>query len=610
MNLEEGQKLPEQSVAGEFERDNRAFEAFEEVRTDQANDLLLPVLFERIDACVRSLVPGERVVQGECEQRVPPRERVLEHVEQPPAGLANGVRGHLRRLALGEGGRLPRRADLALARVGAAALHDEVAEDIVGAENLMRLGQLFGDIGQVVPDPTAQSFLHLVEVRAQVVDAQRAGEVRLVPAREQLGHVPKVAQPVVDRRGGEHEKGLRPLRVVEQVVEAVVARWFRVRLPTAPCPGVAEVVRLVDHHDVRKLGDAPESLREVALAAEVRVAEDRKVAEVRVPTDAADVRQPLAQVGFPDALLRRLGSEEHYTLPFVQHQPLDQHQADKGLAEANPVAQERSAMLAGNFHERSVGLLLIAVDTGKHLRAGFIPLGRRQLVAAEVLLQRLRVDIKRRIAVRVARDGLNDRISDLDRLVPVRLEPLLKLGNLACALDLDIELDVLRKTRCGEVARPDQRLRPDHLELRVRDVRLRVELVLAVDTARDLTGAQRGENRRNAVQEWIGVLVRLKALVEDLRRTRPNGVEQRRACTIRRLGTHQNPDVVERLPSAIEGKQCADFEVPRRNIERLGDAGPLFKIAKPRPAGDAVVDDEEVSAFGTSGHRDPLPLLA
>ena len=42
---------------------------------------------------------------------------------------------------------------------------------------------------QVVSDSIAQGLLHLVEVRAQVVDAQRAGEVRLVSAREQLGHV-------------------------------------------------------------------------------------------------------------------------------------------------------------------------------------------------------------------------------------------------------------------------------------------------------------------------------------------------------------------------------------------------------------------------------------
>ena len=227
-------------------------------------------------------------------------------------------------------------------------------------------------------------------------------------------------------------------------------------------------------------------------------------------------------------------------------------------------------------------------------------------MAAEVLLQRLGVHIERGIAARVARDGLDDCVSDLGRLVPVRLEPLLKLGHLTRALDLDIELDVLRQARGGEVARPDQRLRPDHLELRVCDVRLRVELVLVVDTALDLTGAQRVENRRGAVQKRVGVLVRLKAPVEDLHRARPHSVEQRRARAIRRLGAHQNPDVVERLPLAIKGEQGADLEVPRRNIERLGDAGPLFEIAESRPTGDAVVDDEEASAFGVSGHRDLL----
>ena len=231
-------------------------------------------------------------------------------------------------------------------------------------------------------------------------------------------------------------------------------------------------------------------------------------------------------------------------------------------------------------------------------------------MAAEVLLQRLGVNIERRIAVRVARDGLDDRVGDLRRVIPVRLEPLLKLSDLATTLNLDVELDVLRETRGREVARPDQRLRADHLELRVRDVRLRVELVFVVDTALDLTGAQRFENRRGAVQERVGVLVRLKAPVEDLNRARPHGVEQRLARAMRRLGAHQNPDFVERLPAAIEGEQGTDLEVPRRNIERLGNAGPLFEIAEPRPARNAVVDDEEVSAFGVSGHRDPLPLSA
>ena len=298
--------------------------------------------------------------------------------------------------------------------------------------------------------------------------------------------MPEVAQPVVDRRRREHEERLRPHRVVEQVVELVVARRLVLVRPRRARPGIAEVVGLVDDHDVGELGDPPEPLREVALAAEVGVAEDGEVAEVGAAADAADVRQPLAQVRLPDALLRRLRSEQHDALALVQDEALDQHQPDEGLAETDAVAEECAAVLARDLHQRPVGLLLVAVELREHLRAGLVPLGRGQLVAAEELLQRLRVDVERRVEARVALDGLDDRVGDVRRLVPVRLEPLLELGDLARALDLDVQFDVLGQAWAREVARADERLRADHFELRVRDVRLGVELVLVVDAALDL----------------------------------------------------------------------------------------------------------------------------
>ena len=49
-------------------------------------------------------------------------------------------------------------------------------------------------------------------------------------------------------------------------------------------------------------------------------------------------------------------------------------------------------------------------------------------------------------------------------------------------------------------------------------------------------------------------------------------------------------------------EQRADLEEPRRNVEGPGDAGPLFEISQPGPAGDAVVDDEEAAARGVSVH--------
>src|SRR5207245_1941537 len=118
---------------------------------------------------------------------------------------------------------------------------------------------------------------------------------------------------------------------------------------------------------------------------EIGVAEDSEVTEVRSSADATDVRQPLAQVRFPDALFGCLRCKKHDALALMQDEPLDQHQADKGLAEADPVAKKRATMLARDLHEGPVGLLLVAVESRKHSRACLIPLRGRQLVAAEEL---------------------------------------------------------------------------------------------------------------------------------------------------------------------------------------------------------------------------------
>ena len=111
----------------------------------------------------------------------------------------------------------------------------------------------------------------------------------------------------------------------------------------AALAGVAEVVGLVDDDGVRRLGDPAEPLREVAAAAEVRVAEHGEVAEVDRPADAADVAQVLTKVRLPDGLLGPLGREEHDPLALVQDESLDQHQPDEGLAEADAVAEEGPA---------------------------------------------------------------------------------------------------------------------------------------------------------------------------------------------------------------------------------------------------------------------------
>ena len=86
----------------------------------------------------------------------------------------------------------------------------------------------------------------------------------------------------------------------------------------------------------------------------------------------------------------------------------------------------------------------------------------------------------------MARDRRDDGIRHFGRIVPMSLEPFLKLGDLTRALNLNIKLDVLGKPGRREVARTDQRLGADHFEFRVRDIRLRVELLAVVDAAIDL----------------------------------------------------------------------------------------------------------------------------
>ena len=72
------------------------------------------------------------------------------------------------------------------------------------------------------------------------------------------------------------------------------------------------------------------------------------------------------------------------------------------------------------------------------------------------------------------------------------------------------------------------------------------------------------------------------------------------------LRPHQDSDLVQLLPLAVEGEQGADLEVSGRDVERLRDAGPLLQVPEPGPAGDTVVDDEELAALGVSGHDTPV----
>ena len=155
---------------------------------------------------------------------------------------------------------------------------------------------------------------------------------------------------------------------------------------------------------------------------------------------------------FPYAFLGGLGGKQDNPLAFVHDKPFDQHEPDEGLAETDAVTEERAAVLAGDLHQRPVGFLLIAVNFREHQGAGFIPLVGSQFVTAEILLQGLGIDVERGVVIGLAGQGHDDVIGHLAGFVPVRLEPFLQLSNLAPALDLDVEFDVLGKARRGEIA--------------------------------------------------------------------------------------------------------------------------------------------------------------
>ena len=348
--------------------------------------------------------------------------------------------------------------DLTFSRVRPAPLHDQLTEDLVGHQDVLGIVQVFGGNHPVNPHPLAQRLFHLVEVRPQVVHAYRARKVLLVAAGEEFGHVAEVTQAVVDRGGGEHEHRLGTLGIVQKIEHAIVARWLDPPVGIAAPTRIPEVVGLVDDDYIRQFRDAPEALGKVALASQVGVVENRQVAEVRAPADSADVREPVSQVRLPHPFPGRLRCEEDDALSFVQHQTLDEHQPNERLAETHAVAKEGTAVPPGDLHERPIRLLLVAIQLVEHLRASLVPLGRGELVAPEELLQRPGVDLEWRMEASVAPNGLDDRIVDLAGEFPVRLKPLLELRDLARALDLDVQLDVLCEAGPGEVAGADQRL--------------------------------------------------------------------------------------------------------------------------------------------------------
>ena len=123
-----------------------------------------------------------------------------------------------------------------------------------------------------------------------------------------------------------------------------------------------------------------------------------------------------------------------------------------------------------------------------------------------------------------------------------------------------------------------------------------MEFVLRVDPALDLTALQCFDDRRHPTQKRLRSFLGLEARIESGFRASLGRLQECGLRAVSHFGTHEDPDLLEAPPLAIELEQAADLEKARRDVEALRDLCPVVKVARPCPSGDAVVDDEQFAA--------------
>ena len=94
------------------------------------------------------------------------------------------------------------------------------------------------------------------------------------------------------------------------------------------------------------------------------------------------------------------------------------------------------------------------------------------------------------------------------------------------------------------------------------------------------------------LQERVGLLLVFEAAIEAADPL-PQRLVEHLPGPQRHLVAHQQPDLVEPLPPAVQRQQGPDLEEPGGDVEGPGQIGPLTQILQPRPPRHAVVDDEQ-----------------
>jgi hypothetical protein len=112
---------------------------------------------------------------------------------------------------------------------------------------------------------------------------------------------------------------------------------------------------------------------------------------------------------------------------------------------------------------------------------------------------------------------------------------------------------------------------------------------------RTLTALESLDNRGHAVEKRCRRLFRFDALVENRFRTILGRLEERSLRAMRDLGTHEDPDLVQLLPLAIELQKASNLEVASGNVEALREQtnATWQAVRSARSSIEAVVDAKE-----------------
>lgn len=140
----------------------------------------------------------------------------------------------------------------------------------------------------------------------------------------------------------------------------------------------------------------------------------------------------------------------------------------------------------------------------------------------------------------------------------------------------------------------------------VGDVRLSVELVFAIDAALDFARADGLDYGGSPGEEIVFLFFIFERAVEPVLDL-GQALGEDGAGALRDLVAHEEANLVELLPLAVEGQERADLEVAGGDVDGLGKIAPVAQIAKDFPVVVAVIDDEQFAAGFAGALRHRLP---